>query len=176
MCAYTLSVPCCAHVIFLYSFVLALVVSRYMYVHISEGTLLRLGATCSWNKTQVSLPVMIDQSSVVVCTENSLAFGQRSHYIHVYRRGRNANTQWNILCTMTIWMVQKLKTHQVCPGFSYWVPAPHWNNASWCLFSSFPGSRAWVGKKGPGTHCLHMLSSPRISGNLEISIKAAPLH
>ena len=30
--------------------------------------------------------------------------------------------------------------------------------------------------KEPGTHCLHMLSSPKISGNLEISVKSAPLH
>ena len=37
--------------------------------------------------------------------------------------------------------------------------------------ASFPGSRAWAEKKEPGTHCLRMLSSPRISGNLEISRK-----
>ena len=35
----------------------------------------------------------------------------------------------------------------------------------------FPGSRAWAGRKEPGTHCLRMLSFPRISGNLEISRK-----
>ena len=35
---------------------------------------------------------------------------------------------------------------------------------------------AWTEKKEPGTHCLRMLSSPRISGNLEISVKSAPLH
>ena len=35
----------------------------------------------------------------------------------------------------------------------------------------FPGSRAWAEKKEPGTHCLRMLSFPRISGNLEISRK-----
>ena len=34
--------------------------------------------------------------------------------------------------------------------------------------ASFPGSSAWAEKKEPGTHCLRMLSSPRISGNLEI--------
>ena len=34
--------------------------------------------------------------------------------------------------------------------------------------ASFPGSSAWVDEKEPGTHCLRMLSSPRISGNLEI--------
>ena len=33
-----------------------------------------------------------------------------------------------------------------------------------------------VEKKEPGTHCLRMLSFPRISGNLEISVKSAPLH
>ena len=42
--------------------------------------------------------------------------------------------------------------------------------------ASFPGSSAWVERKEPGTHCLRMLSSPRISGNLEISVKSAPLH
>ena len=31
---------------------------------------------------------------------------------------------------------------------------------------SFPGSCVWAEKKKPGTHCLRMLSSPRISGNL----------
>ena len=38
--------------------------------------------------------------------------------------------------------------------------------------------RLWcVGReKRSGTHCLRMLSSLRISGNLEISIKSAPLH
>ena len=36
---------------------------------------------------------------------------------------------------------------------------------------SFPGSRVWAEKKEPGTHCLRMLSFPRISGNLEISQK-----
>ena len=40
----------------------------------------------------------------------------------------------------------------------------------------FPGSSAWAERKEPGTHCLRMLSSPRISGNLEISVKSAPLH
>ena len=44
-----------------------------------------------------------------------------------------------------------------------------------CL-ASFPGSSAWAERKEPGTHCLRMLSSPRISGNLEISVKSAPLH
>ena len=43
--------------------------------------------------------------------------------------------------------------------------------ASSCL-ASFPGSRVWAGRKEPGTHCLRMLSYPRISGNLEISHKA----
>ena len=37
--------------------------------------------------------------------------------------------------------------------------------------ASFPGSCAWAEKKEPGTHCLRMLSPPRISGNLEISCK-----
>ena len=46
---------------------------------------------------------------------------------------------------------------------------------SWGL-ASFPGSSAWVEKKEPGTHCLRMLSSLRMTGNLEISIKSAPLH
>ena len=32
----------------------------------------------------------------------------------------------------------------------------------------FPGSCAWAGRKELGTHCLRMLSFPRISGNLEI--------
>ena len=40
----------------------------------------------------------------------------------------------------------------------------------------FPGSSAWAEKKDPFAHCLRMLSSPRISGNLEISVKSAPLH
>ena len=35
---------------------------------------------------------------------------------------------------------------------------------------------AWAEKKDPFAHCLRMLSSPRISGNLEISVKSAPLH
>ena len=42
--------------------------------------------------------------------------------------------------------------------------------------ASFPGSSAWAERKEPGTHCVRMLSSPRISGNLEISVKSAPLH
>ena len=42
--------------------------------------------------------------------------------------------------------------------------------------ASFPGSSAWAERKEPGTHCLRMLSSPRISGNLEFSVKSAPLH
>ena len=36
------------------------------------------------------------------------------------------------------------------------------------ILASFPGSSAWAEEKEPGTHCLRMLSSPRISGNLEI--------
>ena len=44
------------------------------------------------------------------------------------------------------------------------------------MLASFPGSSAWAERKEPGTHCLRMLSSPRISGNLEISVKSAPLH
>ena len=42
--------------------------------------------------------------------------------------------------------------------------------------ASFPGSSVWAEKKEPGTHCLTMLSSPRISGNLEIAVKSVPLH
>ena len=45
-----------------------------------------------------------------------------------------------------------------------------------CHLTSFPGSSAWAEKKEPGTHCLRMLSSPRTSGNLEISVKSGPLH
>ena len=46
-----------------------------------------------------------------------------------------------------------------------------------CLWlASFPGSCAWAGRKELGTHCLRMLSFPRISGNLEISVKCASLH
>ena len=40
----------------------------------------------------------------------------------------------------------------------------------------FPGSCVWVYKKELGTHCLHMISSSRISGNLEIFVKFALLH
>ena len=34
--------------------------------------------------------------------------------------------------------------------------------------ASFQGSRVWAEKKKPGTDCLHILSSPTISGFLEI--------
>ena len=34
----------------------------------------------------------------------------------------------------------------------------------------------WAEKKEPGTHCLRMLSSPRISGNLGNFRKTCPLH
>ena len=44
------------------------------------------------------------------------------------------------------------------------------------LVASSPGSSAWVEKQEPGTHCLRMLSSPRISGGLDISVKSASLH
>ena len=47
---------------------------------------------------------------------------------------------------------------------------------SYLYIASFPGSSAWAERKEPVTHCLLMLSSPRISGNLEISVKSAPLH
>jgi len=39
------------------------------------------------------------------------------------------------------------------------------------ILASFPGSHVWAEKKEAGTHCLRMLSSPRI---LE-SVKSAPL-
>ena len=42
--------------------------------------------------------------------------------------------------------------------------------------ASFPGSCAWAEKKEPGTHCLHMLIFPRISGNLGNFRKTCPLH
>ena len=42
--------------------------------------------------------------------------------------------------------------------------------------ASFPSTCAWVEKKEPGTHCLRMLSSPRISGNLGNFCKTCPLH
>ena len=35
------------------------------------------------------------------------------------------------------------------------------------LLTSFPRYRVWAEKKEPAAHCLRMLSSPRISGNLE---------
>ena len=74
-------------------------------------------------------------------------------------------------------------------GSAYWdyyysqppYGSPYWSvnmmasvdRASWSQepVASFPGSRAWAGRKEPGTHCLRMLSFPRISGNLEISCK-----
>ena len=40
------------------------------------------------------------------------------------------------------------------------------HRSSPCI-ASFPGSRAWAGRKDPGTHCLRMLSFP---------VKPAPLH
>ena len=42
--------------------------------------------------------------------------------------------------------------------------------------ASFPGSSAWAEKKEPGAHCLRMLSSPRISGKLKISVIINLLH
>ena len=33
----------------------------------------------------------------------------------------------------------------------------------------------WAGRKEPGTQCLHMLSFPRIFGNLEIPVTSARL-
>ena len=47
---------------------------------------------------------------------------------------------------------------------------------TWVQVALFPGSCAWVGRKEPGTHCLCMLSFPRIYGNLEVTVKSAPLH
>ena len=47
---------------------------------------------------------------------------------------------------------------------------------SWLMLASFPGSCAWVEKKEPGTHCLRMLSSPRISGNFGNFRKTCPLY
>ena len=44
------------------------------------------------------------------------------------------------------------------------------------VVASFSGCSAWAEKKEPGTHCLRILSSPRVFGNLEISVKSAPLH
>ena len=41
--------------------------------------------------------------------------------------------------------------------------------------ASFPGSCAWAEKIEPGTHCSRMLSSPRISRNLEISCKTCSI-
>jgi len=41
------------------------------------------------------------------------------------------------------------------------------------MLASYPGSCAWAEKKELGTHCLRILSFPRISGNLELS---ASLH
>ena len=40
------------------------------------------------------------------------------------------------------------------------------------MIASFPASRALAQKKEPGTHCLCMLSPPRISGNDEGVMKA----
>ena len=44
----------------------------------------------------------------------------------------------------------------------------HVSSVTGGALASFPGSSAWAEKKEPGTHCLRMFSSPRISGNLEI--------
>ena len=74
------------------------------------------------------------------------------------------------------------RTNEDCPAHGR-----QWSGNERCLRSSlytltpfylasFPGSSAWAEKKEPGTHGLRMLSSPRISGNLEISVKSAPLH
>ena len=40
----------------------------------------------------------------------------------------------------------------------------------------FLESREWAEKKEPGAHCLLILISLRILGNLKISVKSAPLH
>jgi len=48
---------------------------------------------------------------------------------------------------------------------SSWLRFTHGSQGSHRL-ASIPGSSAWAEKKEPGTHCLRMLSSPRISRNL----------
>ena len=60
------------------------------------------------------------------------------------------------------------------------IPTKWKQHVLWCRkvttyiqLASFPGSSAWAERKEPGTHCLCI---PRISGNLEISVKSAPLH
>ena len=60
-------------------------------------------------------------------------------------------------CFLT-WLIEDSIEHFV-PAL--WCPI-------WLQLALFPGSSAWAEKKEPGTHCLRMLSSPRISGNLEI--------
>ena len=51
---------------------------------------------------------------------------------------------------------------------NYQLPTSSGFASALSALASFPGSSAWVDEKEPDTHCLRMLSSPRISGNLEI--------
>ena len=45
-----------------------------------------------------------------------------------------------------------------------WEPIIVYSSISFLWISLVPGSCAWAEKNEPGTHCLHMLSSPRTSG------------
>ena len=71
-------------------------------------------------------------------------------------------------------LYQNQCTFQKIHSFS--TGGAHSRVLAYIAIASFPGSSAWAERKEPGTHCLRMLSSPRISGNLEISVKSAPLH
>ena len=62
-----------------------------------------------------------------------------------------------------IWVASLVEnlTHPLSNEWSLWchILPPH----AWRWLASFPASSAWAEKKEP-THCLRMLSSPRISG------------
>ena len=86
------------------------------------------------------------------------------------------------LTVVVLWLTQKLAVALFStPTFGSSATGSKEGPKLWtCLvgicLASFPGSSVWAERKEPGTHCLRMLSSPRISGNLEISVKSAPLH
>ena len=65
--------------------------------------------------------------------------------------------------------VFKLSSCANAMSIQTWLMSYHVKTALY--LASIPGSCAWVEKNEPGTHCLCMLSFPRISGNLEISRK-----
>ena len=108
----------------------------------------------------LQFPLVFEVSSISGSSNSELCFFPKNYIQLVsWLVGDPWGINWKVqVVEEPMILIQPTSTHTYC---THTYSSAH-------TLASFPGSSAWAERKEPGTHCLRMLSSPRISGNLEI--------